>query len=114
MEEVITNIISVINDSKTAFIICSVMIVADTVSGYIKAFKTKTYNSTINRDGIAKKMGWFLMLFLGIAVEYIAHTNVLILIVAFNCCITEFMSIIENLYDLGIEFKITDYLKVKG
>lgn len=111
MDEVITTIINAIVNTKTAFLLSTLMIVADIISGYIKAFKNHTYSSSVNRDGLARKMMWFMMLCLGVGIEFIIHTNILTVVVAVSCVITEFMSIIENCRDIGIEFKITKYLE---
>lgn len=113
MEEIINEIVSSLTTTTSQAMLCTVMIVADTLSGYIKCFKLKNYNSSINRDGLARKMMWYLMLIVGIAIEYIAYTNVLTVIVTGSCCVSEFMSIIENARDIGIEFKLTEYLKDK-
>lgn len=113
MEQTITEILMAITDSKTAIILASGFIIADCLSGLIKAFRLKQYTSEINREGISKKMTWFLMILLGYFIEYFTHTNAVVLLVAISCCLTEFMSIIENARDLGIEFKITEFLKDK-
>jgi len=113
MEEIIREIIVTVSDSKTAIILATGFIVADCLSGLIKAFKLKQYTSEINRDGIAKKMTWFLMILLGYFIEYFVGTNAVVLLVCVSCCMTEFMSIIENARDLGIEFKLTEFLKDK-
>lgn len=114
MEEIIKEILVTVSDSKTAIILSTGFIVADCLSGLIKAFKLKQYTSEINRDGIAKKMTWFLMILLGYFIEYFVGTNAVVLLVCVSCCMTEFMSIIENARDLGIEFKLTSVLQDKG
>ena len=114
MEQTITEILNSISDSRTAIILATGFIIADCLSGLIKAFKLKNYTSEINRDGIAKKMTWFLMILLGYFIEYFVGTNAVVLLVCVSCCITEFMSIIENARDLGIEFKLTSVLQDKG
>lgn len=113
MEEIVKEILVTVSDSKTAIILATGFIVADCLSGLIKAFKLKEYTSEINRDGIAKKMTWFLMILLGYFIEWYIGTNAVVLLVCVTCCITEFMSIIENARDLGIEFKLTEFLKDK-
>ena len=113
MEEMIREILVTVSDSKTAIILATGFIVADCLSGLIKAFRLKQYTSEINRDGIAKKMTWFLMILLGYFIEWCNGTNAVVLLVSVTCCITEFMSIIENARDLGIEFKMTEFLKDK-
>lgn len=110
MVDIINQVVTLITNTKTAFLLCIIMILADLFSGYIKAFKTKTYNSSINRDGLAKKMMWFLMLMLGVAVQLIANTNLLVIAITGTCIITEFMSIIENCHEIGIDFNISKVL----
>ena len=112
MEDIINQVIALITNTKTAFLLCIIMILADLFSGYIKAFKTKTYNSSINRDGLAKKMTWFLMLMLGVAVQWVAHTDLLVIAITGTCIITEFMSIIENCHEIGIDFNISKVLDI--
>lgn len=110
MEEVIRELIKLLVNTKTIFIVSTVMIIADILSGYIKAFKNKKYNSSINRDGLAKKMMWFLMLLLGVVIDFVVHFNGITLIVGVSCVFCEFMSIVENAKEVGIEFKLTDYV----
>ena len=110
MEDILRIIIESVINTKTAFLLASLFIVFDVVSGFIKAFKNKNYNSSINREGIAKKMTWFMMLVMGIIVEFIIHTNILVIFIATCCITTEFMSIIENCYDMGVILKISKYL----
>ena len=113
MEEMLKEIIATIVDTKTLVILSTGFIVADIITGYIKAFKNKNYNSSVNRDGLARKMMWYMMIILGCFIEWIAHTNTISILVCTTCCITEFMSVIENARDVGIEFKITKYLADK-
>lgn len=111
MEEMIKDILMNVIETKTLVILATCFIVADILSGYIKAFKNKNYNSSINRDGIAKKMMWYLMMILGCIIEFIAHTNAISILVCITCCVTEFMSVIENAHDVGIDFKLTEFLQ---
>ena len=113
MEEMLKEIIVTIVDTKTLVILSTGFIVGDIITGYIKAFKNKKYNSSVNRDGLARKMMWYMMIILGCFIEWIAHTNAISILVCTTCCITEFMSVIENARDVGIEFKITQYLADK-
>lgn len=110
MESMISEVIKTISDTKTLVILATIFIIADIISGYIKAFKLKTYNSSINRDGIAKKMMWYLMMIVGVAIEFISKTNAISIMVCATCCITEFMSIIENAQECDIELPLSKYL----
>lgn len=110
IEETVKELITLLIDTKSIFIISTVMIIADILSGYIKAFKNKNYNSSINRDGLARKMMWFLMLLLGVVINFVVHFNAITIIVGASCVFCEFMSIIENAKDVGIEFSLTKFV----
>ena len=110
MEQVIIDALQQITEIKTLFIIATVFIAADTISGLIKAFYTKQYNSSINRKGIASKLTWFLLLALGCAIQLLLGTPVLNILIIVNCVLSEIMSIFENARDCGVELKITEFL----
>ena len=110
MDQIIINALQTITEIKTLFIIATVVIALDTISGLIKAFYTKQYNSSINRKGIASKLTWFLLLALGSAIQILLGTPVLNTIIIVNCVISEIMSVFENARDCGIELKITEFL----
>ena len=40
-----------VKDSRTLFIVCSILIFSDVLTGYLKAFKNNKVNSSISRDG---------------------------------------------------------------
>lgn len=111
MEVIIKEIFSTVSDTKTVIIICTVAILFDMLTGLIKAFKTKKYNSSINRNGIASKMTWFVMIGLGAIVAWVCHTNLLLWLIGFSCVFSEFMSMIENARDCGVELKINEFLE---
>ena len=110
MEQVIIDALQTITEIKTLFIIATVVIAVDTVSGLIKAFYTKQYNSSINRKGIASKLMWFLLLALGSAIQILLGTTVLNILIIVNCVLSEIMSVFENARDCGVEFTITEFL----
>ena len=112
MEQII-DALQTITEIKTLFIIATVVIALDTISGLIKAFYTKKYNSSINRKGIASKLTWFLLIALGSAIQLLLGTPVLNMLIIVNCVLSEIMSIFENARDCGIELKITEFLQKK-
>lgn len=110
MEQIIIEALQTITEIKTLFIIATVVIAVDTVSGLIKAFYNKQYNSSINRQGIASKLMWFLLLSLGSAIQLLLGTPVLNILIIVNCVLSEIMSVFENARDCGVELKITEFL----
>ena len=114
MESEIINALSSINNPRTLFILCSVMIFFDVITGYLKAFKNRKVNSSISRDGYIKKIGWFISLILGVVVDYFMHTKILLIGTASVCFATEFISVYENLSDIGVKLPFAKYFeKVK-
>lgn len=114
MEKEIITTLSSIKDTRTLFILCSVMIFFDVITGYLKAFKNKKVNSSISRDGYIKKIGWFISLILGVVVDYFMHTKILVIGTASVCFATEFISVYENLREVGVWLPFGKYFeKVK-
>lgn len=108
------NLIGVITEPNTAVILCVVFILADIITGYLKAFKNKNINSSISRDGFIKKMGWFVGIALGYIINVITGMNVIVLLVTGVCMLTEFISVLENLSDIGVDLKeVKKYLDIK-
>lgn len=110
MEQIIIDALQTVTEIKTLFIIATVVIAVDTVSGLIKAFYTKQYNSTINRKGIAQKLMWYVLLTLGSAIQWLLGTRILNILIIVNCVLSEIMSVFENARDCGVELKITEFL----
>lgn len=111
MEKEIITTLSSIKDTRTLFILCSVMIFFDVITGYLKAFKNKKVNSSISRDGYIKKIGWFISLILGVVVDYFMHTKILAIGTASVCFATEFISVYENLADVGVKLPFAKYFE---
>lgn len=112
MEEILQIIINAITNPKTAVILSIVMVTGDILTGWLKAKKQNKINSSISRDGFFKKLGWFAGLILGLSLYYLIQTNLLIILVAITCATTEFISIIENLSDLGCKIEWTSLEKI--
>lgn len=113
MEEIIEIIEKALIEPKTAIMLSILMVAFDIITGWLKAKKQKKINSSISRDGFFKKLGWFIGLVLGLALYYLINTNLLVIVVATTCVITEFISIIENLSDLGCKIEWSSIEKLK-
>lgn len=108
MEELIGKI----TEPNMAFVLCLVFIMGDVITGLLKAWKNKSLNSTIGRDGFIKKLGWVAGLILGYIVFLLTNINLMILLTAGTCIVTEFISILENFSELGIDLKkLGNYLE---
>ena len=106
--------LSSVSDSRTLFIICSVLIFSDVLTGYLKAFKNKKVNSSISRDGYIKKVGWIVALILGVILDYFIHVHIFLFGTAIVCIATEAISVYENLSDIGVKLPFNKYFeKVK-
>ena len=114
METELITALSSIRESRTLFIVCSILIFTDVLTGYLKAFKNKKVNSSISRDGFIKKIGWMIALILGVALDYFIHVHIFLFGTATVCIITEAISVYENLSDVGVKLPFGKYFeKVK-
>lgn len=114
MNEELTNALSSVVDTRTLFIVCSILIFADVLTGYLKAFKNKKLNSSISRDGYIKKIGWVMSLMLGLAMDYFIHVHIFLVGTALVCVATEGISVYENLSEVGVHLPFARYFeKVK-
>lgn len=109
-EEIIVALSSV-RDSRTLFILCSILIFSDVVTGYLKALKYKELNSSISRDGYIKKIGWIVALILGVLLDYFIHVRIFLFGTAIVCMITEFISVYENLSEIGVKLPFAKYFE---
>ena len=106
--------LSSVKDSRTLFIVCSILIFSDVLTGYLKAFKNKKINSSISRDGYIKKVGWIVALILGVLLDYFIHVHIFLFGTAIVCIATEAISVYENLSDIGVKLPFAKYFeKVK-
>lgn len=114
MEKEIITALSSIRESRTLFILCSILIFTDVLTGYLKAIKNKKINSSISRDGYIKKIGWIIALILGVAMDYFIHVHLFLFGTAIVCIATEAISVYENLADVGVKLPFAKYFeKVK-
>lgn len=114
MNEELIQAISSVKDSRTLFIVCSILIFSDVLTGYLKAFKNKKINSSISRDGFIKKIGWIIALILGVLLDYFIHVHIFLFGTAIVCIATEAISVYENLSDIGVKLPFNKYFeKVK-
>lgn len=110
MEEFAKKVMS-INEPKTLFMLCGILIFSDVITGYIKAFKFKKVNSSISRDGFIKKISWIFALVLGFAIDYFVKVNIFLIGSALVCVTTEGISVYENFGELGIKLKFNKYFE---
>ena len=110
MEEFVKKVMS-INEPKTLFMLCGILIFSDVITGYIKAFKFKKVNSSISRDGFIKKISWIFALVLGFAIDYFVKVNIFLIGSALVCVTTEGISVYENFGELGIKLKFNKYFE---
>ena len=101
MEEFIT-IITTINSPKKMIYLCAIFIIADIVTGYLKAFKNKEINSSISRDGYIKKIGWSVAILIGYLIDALTEVNLFLFTTFIVCLGTEGISVYENLGEIGI------------
>ena len=115
MENEIITALGSIRESRTLFILCSILIFTDVITGYLKAFKNKKVNSSISRDGYIKKVGWMVALILGVALDYFIHVHIFLFGTGIVCITTEAISVYENLSDIGVKLPFAKYFeKVQG
>lgn len=110
MEEFVAKVMS-INEPKTLFMLCGILIFSDVITGYIKAFKFKKVNSSISRDGFIKKISWIFALVLGFAIDYFVKVNIFLIGSTLVCVTTEGISVYENFGELGIKLKFNKYFE---
>lgn len=85
------------------YLITSCFVVFDFLTGLIKAFKEKNYNSSIMREGLFHKCGSFLCVVLGVLVDRaqgfvdLGVTLPIAFAICSYICLMEIGSIIENL-----------------
>lgn len=91
------------------YIITSVFILLDMVTGIVKAFKEKDYNSSVMREGLFHKSGSLLCIAFGVLVDYAqtlldlgVNVPVAVSICAY-ICLMEIGSIIENVCKINPE-----------
>ena len=84
------------------YVVTGIFILLDMVSGLIKAFKEKSYNSSIMREGLFHKSGSVLCIVFGVLVDYAqsfvdlgVHIPIAVSVCAY-ICLMEVGSIIEN------------------
>ena len=111
MEKEIITALSSIQESRTLFILCSILIFTDVITGYLKAIKNKIINSSISRDGYIKKIGWIIALILGVAMDYFIHVHLFLFGTAIVCIATEAISVYENLADVGVKLPFAKYFE---
>ena len=97
---------------ETLYIVFSILVVGDVISGVIKAWKNSRLKSRTLRDGLIASIGELFMLLLCIlAAELVPITSIVVFAVLFFMALKELISICENLLEIGV--KLPNFL-IKG
>lgn len=110
MEKFVEKIL-LINEPKTLFLLCGILIFSDVLTGYLKAIKFKKINSSISRDGYIKKISWIVALLLGFTIDYFVKINIFLVGSAIVCITTEGISVYENFGELGTKLPFKKYFE---
>lgn len=96
----------------TLYVIFSILVVADILTGVIKAWKNQRLKSRTLRDGLFGSVGELIVLLLCIiAAELVPITIVVVFAILLFMCLKELYSILENLIEIGT--RVPNFL-VKG
>ena len=97
---------------ETLYTVFSTLVVADVISGVIKAWKQGRLRSRTLRDGLIASIGELFMLLLCIlAAELVPITSIVVFAVLLFMALKELISICENLLEIGV--KLPNFL-IKG
>lgn len=97
---------------ETLYTVFSILVVADVISGVIKAWKQGRLRSRTLRDGLIASIGELFMLLLCIlAAELVPITSIVVFAVLLFMALKELISICENLLEIGV--KLPNFL-IKG
>lgn len=97
---------------ETLYKVFSILVVADIISGCIKAWKQERLKSRTLRDGLIASIGeLFLLLLCIIAAELVPITAIVVFAVLIFMALKELISICENLLETGV--KLPNFL-IKG
>ena len=100
------------------FLIVFLFILLDILSGVTQAVKNKTLSSVVMREGIYHKMGYVIILALATLAEYsvsymdLGFTTPLIMPCSVMICLTEFVSIGENIERINPDLAGTGIFKL--
>lgn len=90
---------------ETLFIIFSVLVSADVLTGIIKAWKFSRFKSRTLRDGLFGSMGELITLALCIlATKLVPFANFIVFSLLIYMSIKELYSVVENLILIGVKF----------
>ena len=91
------------------YVITGAFILLDMLTGLIKAFKTKSYTSSVMREGLFHKAGSIMIVVFGVLVDYaqtlidLGVTVPIALSVCAYICLMEIGSTIENICEINPE-----------
>ena len=96
-------------------VVLLVVVISDYITGLIKAYTTRTLSSRIGFTGILKKLSYFVVVGVGMVVDYLISSgirqinaeftsdlSIVSIIVIIWLIINELLSILENLSDIGV------------
>lgn len=99
-------------------IVVLVFIVMDVVTGMMKAFMKKELCSTVMRNGLFRKSAFFLAIAFSYACEYgmmyleLGFTMPIVATVGIYICLTETVSILENLGEINPELANKKFMQL--
>lgn len=99
-------------------IVVLLFIVLDVVTGIIKAVMKKELNSTVMRNGLFHKSAFLLAIAFAYACEYgmmfldLGFTMPIVAAVCIYICLTETVSILENLGEINPELANNKFMKI--
>lgn len=99
-------------------IVVLIFIVLDVVTGIIKAVMKKELNSTVMRNGLFHKSAFLLAIALAYACEYgmlfldLGFTMPIVAAVCIYICLTETVSILENLGEINPELANNKFMEL--
>ena len=96
-------------------VVLLVVVISDYITGLIKAYTTRTLSSRIGFTGILKKLSYFVVVGVGMVVDYLISSgirqinaeftsdlSIVSIVVIIWLIINELLSILENLSDIGV------------
>lgn len=101
-------------------IITLCFIACDVITGFIQALKNKCVDSSVMRDGLFHKVGFICAIALGFLCEYavawldIGFSAPIVVPVCIFICVTEIVSILENIKKLTPDLGAAKFLEIFG
>ncbi len=96
-------------------VVLLIVVISDYITGLIKAYITRTLSSRIGFSGILKKLSYFVVVGVGMVVDYLISSgikqintgfggdlSIVSIVIIIWLIINELLSILENLSDIGV------------